>query len=124
MAAEENQVLFPSQFFRQALVEYPALRRRVDHPRRPAFLALSGMVIGCQMPFCNLFRDSLPGRIYGLCLHEHTRSAAIGIIVRFSMFIHSVISDIHRFQADVSFLHSPPQNTGVKALHHHLWKER
>ncbi len=42
------------------------------------------------------------GVIYRLCLHQHARSASIGIVIHLFMLILRIVPDVHRFQPDTA----------------------
>ena len=82
MTAEKNQVFFQCELFRHILVESFSLRSKKDHTWFSSDALYNGFI----------------GQIYRFCLHQHSGTAAIWIIIYLLVLVEGKIPDIDRFQ--------------------------
>ena len=104
MAAQKDEILFLCKFLRHLLIEYLSLRCQINEPRTVAKLLRKHFI-------CPADR---------LCLHHHSGSASVRIIIDPSVATHRMFPDIKRCQRQQSFRHRPPDNTRVHALLDHF----
>ena len=104
--AEEYQLLFLCKFFRHRLIKSFSLRRQVDD----------------SWFFIHLLFQRPVTLIHRFCLHKHSGSSAIRIIVHTVMLVKGVIADVDRFNGQKPFIYRPADNACTESLHDHLRK--
>lgn len=104
--AEQHQFFFFCQFFCHSLGKSRSLWRKI-HDTRLLF---------------HFFCDRLICLINRFCLHQHTCSASIWIIIHALMFVKRVIPDIDRLNGKQPVVYRSSDDTGTQSLHDHVRK--
>ena len=110
MSTQKHQFVTLGQFLRHTLGKRRSLWSHVYN----AHSSLGGEFF-CHTLICIIHR---------LCLHQHARTATVGVIVHPSMLIPTEIPDIHSFNTNLILLYGPSGNAGIQPLHDHFRKKR
>ena len=107
VTAKENQVFLFRHVSCHLLIKHLSLRGEINHTGAlPGFLG-----------------NRFISQVNRFCLHQHSSTAAVSIIIYFLVLVKSIVADIYGLHRKDSCINSTPCNAGVHSIPDHFRKK-